>query len=133
MVLKHAYQYLDGRMAFLLLPCMPIPDMFLRAAINPNRCRILKFQREEPHYERIDPNSMQIVLRKSSKLLAFRVHVAKRLVDSSKLLPTGNCNFGPKHPNHLIWLERAMPVIMDRIFYGRQDLFKATHLLGEMH
>ena len=117
----------------VLLPCMPIPDRFLRAAINPSRCRILKFQREEPHDERIVPKSMQTALRKASKLLAFRGHVAKRLADSSKLPLTGKCNFGPKHSNHLIWLERAMPVIMDRIFYGRQDLFKATHLLGEMH
>lgn len=110
----------------LLLPSMPIPDRFLRAAIK--RCGSNRIAGGI-----CEPFSKENALKKGAKLLAFRVHIAKRLVDSSKLPLTGKCSFGPDHPNHFIWSKRQMPVIMNRIFYGHQDLFKATHLLVEMH
>ena len=109
-----------------LLPSMPIPDRFLRAAIK--RC----WPNGRDGIEVYRPFSRENALKKGAKLLTFRVHVAKRLADSSKLV-TGKAGLGSGHPVHLKLFKREMPVVMNRIFYGYQDLFNATHLLGEMH
>jgi hypothetical protein len=111
----------------MLLPSMPIPDRFLRAA---TRC----WPRQEDWNRRriFEPHSRENGLLKGATILAMRKHVAKMLVDSSKLPLTGKCKYGTNHPNHFVWSKRAMPFIMNRIFYGHQDSFNATHLLGEM-
>jgi hypothetical protein len=115
-----------------LLPASgPIKDEFLCHAINKNRTRHRTFsgcRSEKPPYPLNFP-LITIALKKGSKLLAFRVHVARELVDCRKFYNDKRLG----NAVHLNSFKGSWPVILDRILYGVQKRWDESKREGLLY
>jgi hypothetical protein len=119
-----------------LLPAsVPINDELLCNAINLNRTRHqIKYRIQYGYRAELPPYPLNfafitIAFKKASKLLAFRVHAAKKLVDCSKFYNDKTLG----NADHLKVIKKSWPRILDRILYGVQQRWEESKRNGLLY